>query len=87
MQDSLFARFTQPLKGFLNVAAAAVMGVGLGRLFGAVAPTTSGQAGSRPQAYVFEIWLASALLAVTFPFLIIFADLFDFWPLRRASRG
>ncbi|HVO37733.1 MAG TPA: hypothetical protein VMV03_01780 [Spirochaetia bacterium] len=31
------------------------------------------------------VWIASALLAVTFPFLIIFADLLQFWPLASAS--
>ena len=87
MQNSLFARFTQPLKGLLNVAAAAVIGVGLARLFGALEPILSGRAESGPPGYLFEIWLASALLAVTFPFLIIFADLFQFWPLRRAEGG
>jgi len=87
MQDSLFARFSQPLKGLLNAAAAAVIGVALARLFAALAPIISGHVESGPPSYIFEIWLASALLAVTFPFLIIFADLFQFWPLRRAGRG
>jgi hypothetical protein len=85
MQNSLFARFTQPLKGLFNVAAAAVIGVGLARLFGALAPALSGRVESGPPGYVFEIWLSSALLAVTFPFLIIFADLFQFWPLRSTK--
>jgi hypothetical protein len=86
LQDSLFARVSQPLKGLLDAAAAAVIGVGLARLFGALAPVISGPMQSGPPGYAFEIWLASALLAVTFPFLIILADLFQFWPLRRASR-
>jgi hypothetical protein len=87
MEGSLFATFSQPLKGLFNATAAAVIGVALARLFGAVAPTISGHVESGPPGYVFEIWLASALLAVTFPFLIIFADLFQFWPLRRDERG
>jgi hypothetical protein len=86
MQGSLFARFSQPLKGVLNSAAAAVIGVALARLFGALAPAISGHVESGPPGYIFEIWLASALLAVTFPFLIIFADLFQFWPLWKGER-
>jgi hypothetical protein len=82
-QNSLFARFSQPLRGLLNAAAAAVIGVVLARLFGALAPILSGPIASGPPGYTFEIWLASALLAVTFPFLIIFAELFQFWPLRK----
>ena len=86
MQNSIFARFSQPLKGVLNACAAAVIGVALARIFAALEPAVSGHAQAGPPGYVFEIWLASALLAVTFPFLIIFADLFQFWPLRRAER-
>jgi hypothetical protein len=86
MQDSLFGKYRQPLKGLLNTASAAVIGVALARLFGALAPVISGHVESGSPEYAFEIWLASALLAVTFPFLIIFAELFQFWPLRRAER-
>ncbi|MGO9309960.1 MAG: hypothetical protein ACLQDL_13160 [Spirochaetia bacterium] len=83
MEDSVFARFSQPLKGALNACAAAMIGVVLSRTFVALEPAISGRAQSGSPGYVFEIWLASALLAVTFPFLIIHADLFQFWPLRR----
>ena len=38
-----------------------------------------------PPAYQSEIWLASALLAVTFPFLVAYADFFTMWPLQRAK--
>jgi hypothetical protein len=86
LRNTLYARFSQPLKGLVNSATAAIIGVVLARIFGELAPLISGrQVESGHPAYVFEVWLASALLAVTFPFLIIFADLFQFWPLRRAS--
>jgi len=86
MQDSLFAGFSQPLKGILNAASAAVIGVALARFYGALAPIVFGRVESGPPGYLFEIWLASALLAVTFPFLIIFGDLFQFWPLKKAEK-
>ncbi len=38
-----------------------------------------------PPGYEYEIWLASALLGVTFPFLIFFAEFFQMWPLKRAE--
>jgi hypothetical protein len=85
MQNSLFARFSQPLRGALNACTAAIVGTALARVFGALAPILSGPVQSGPPGYASETWLASALLAVTFPFLIIFADLFQFWPLRRDS--
>jgi hypothetical protein len=85
LQDSLYARFAQPLRGLLDTVTAAVIGVALALSFGALAPVLSGRMEAGPPDYVFEIWLASALLAVTFPFLIVFAELFQFWPLRRRT--
>lgn len=32
-------------------------------------------------AYDLELWLASSMLAVTFPALVAFANYFQFWPL------
>jgi hypothetical protein len=40
---------------------------------------------SGPPTNDFEIWLATALLGVTFPFLIFFAEFFKMWPLVKAK--
>ncbi len=85
LQGSLFAKFAQPLKGVLNAAAAAVIGTGLALLYGALAPWLSGELAPGPPGNDFERWLASALLGVTFPFLIFYAEFFEFWPLRKAA--
>ena len=45
-----------------------------------------GLAGGKPN-YDLELWLASAMLAITFPFMVVFADFFDFWPLARQRPG
>jgi hypothetical protein len=92
LQGSLFRRFVQPARGLFNVAAALAIGVVLSRMFAALAPLISGPATSGKPDYQLETWLASALLAVTFPFLIFFAEFFQFWPLKRtegskAARG
>lgn len=81
LRGSLFAGQTQPIKGILNVAAVVVIGQVLSRLYGALAPVVTGAVKPGPPSYDFEIWLASALLSVTFPFLIYFAEFFQFWPL------
>lgn len=83
-QGSLFANVKQPLKGVLNVLAAAVAGGALSLVYVHLSPLLSGMtlSGGAPQ-YVLEVWLASALLAVTFPFLSGLAGLFEFWPLLR----
>jgi hypothetical protein len=85
LQGSLFRKLEQPTRGLGSAVAAAVCGVALARLYGTLAPVVSGTVNPGPPSYDFEIWLASALLAVTFPFLIFFADFFEMWPLKRAA--
>jgi hypothetical protein len=85
LQGSLFAKLTQPLKGVLNTVAAVVLGSLFALMYRALAPTVTGKLDSGPPAYQTEIWLASALLAVTFPFLVAYADFFTMWPLQRAK--
>jgi len=84
-QGSLFGKFEQPLRGILNSLAALVIGELLARAYGALAPMVTGTVNPGPPAYEYEIWLASALLGVTFPFLIFFAEFFRMWPLQRAA--
>ena len=86
LQGSLFAKFTQPLKGVFNTVAAAVLGNLFALMYRALAQTLSWKTRTRaPPAYQTEIWLASALLSVTFPFLVAYADFFTMWPLQRAK--
>jgi len=82
-QNSLFGRLAQPLKGLANTAAVMAIGTVLARLYGGLASAVTGPLTSGPPAYESEIWLASALLSVTFPFLIFFAEFFEFWPLKK----
>ena len=83
LQNSVFAAMAQPVKGVLNTAAAAVIGIALARLYGMLAPTVTGTLPSGAPGYEFEIWLANALLSVTFPFLIFYAAYFGYWPLAK----
>jgi uncharacterized membrane protein AbrB (regulator of aidB expression) len=85
LQGSLFAKLTQPLKGVLNTVAAAVLGSLFGLLYRELTPVVTGKLDAGPPAYQSEIWLASALLSVTFPFLVAYADFFTMWPLQRAK--
>jgi hypothetical protein len=85
LQGSLFAKFTQPLKGVLNLVTAIVLGNLFALLYREVASFVTGKLDPGPPGYQFEIWLASALLAVTFPFLVAYADFFTMWPLQRAK--
>jgi len=85
LQNSLLAKFTQPAKGVANAILVAVIGTALAQLYRALAPAVTGTLHSGPPTYDMEIWLASALLAVTFPCLIFFAEFFKFWPLAKSE--
>ncbi len=85
LQGSLFAKLAQPLKGLLNVTASAVIGIVLAEIYGLLAPVVTGAVKPGPPSYDFEIWLATALLSVTFPFLIFYAEFFGMWPLQKKA--
>lgn len=85
LQGSLFAKFTQPLKGVLNFIASAVLGNLFAFMYNHIEPLVSGKLEVGAPSYQSEIWLASALLSVTFPFLVAYADFFTMWPLQRAK--
>lgn len=87
LQGSLFAKLEQPLKGVLNAIASAAIGSVLALAYGALAPSVTGAVKAGPPSYDFEIWLASALLAVTFPFLIFYAEFFQMWPLHKVEKA
>lgn len=80
-QGSLIPKVAQPLKGVLATVATIIVGTFLAWLYGTLAPHITGTLKSGPPGYDYEIWLASALLAVTFPFLIFYAEFFQMWPL------
>ncbi len=83
-ENSLLGALRQPLKGLANAAVAVSFGVGLSRVYGLLGPAlVRGPLVSGPPAYDYEIWLANALLAITFPLLVVHAVYFGFWPLRK----
>jgi hypothetical protein len=86
LQNSLFAKRSQPLKGILNTIAAAAIGLVLAHLYVSLAPRVTGVLASGPPGYEREIWLANSLLSVTFPFLVYHAAFFGFWPMVRSSK-
>jgi hypothetical protein len=86
LHNSLFASLQQPVKGIANAATAAIVGTLLAKMYGALAPTVTGNMTSGPPGDDFERWLASALLGVTFPFLIFYAEFFKMWPLAKSQK-
>lgn len=84
LQGRLGSGLAQPLKGLANATAALAIGVALASIYGRLAPVVTGSLPSGPPGYEYEIWLANALLSVTFPFLIYLAAFFAYWPIPAA---
>jgi len=85
LQNSLIGKLSQPAKGIANAALVAIIGTVLAQIYRALAPTLTGALSSGPPTYETEIWLATALLGVTFPLLIFYAEFFKFWPLGKSE--
>ncbi len=83
LQHSVFAGRTQPVKGVLSAVTALVVGTVLALLYRAVMPLVTGDLPSGPATFDAELWLANALLAVTFPFLAFYGDYFQLWPFAK----
>lgn len=86
LQGRLWSGLAQPLKGVATASTAMALGIALASIYGRLAPVVTGPLPSGPPNYAYEIWLANALLSVTFPFLIYLAAFFAYWPLLPAAR-
>ena len=79
-----FLRLAQPWRGLVLVGSAALLGVSMYTLYRYFAADHLALPGGAP-GYVLELWLATSMLAITFPLMVFYASFFDYWPLRRAS--
>lgn len=78
-QGSLTRRLTGLTRGVASAVLAAAIGTVLARLFALLQPVlTQDVPASSPLDQ--HLWLASALLAVTFPLMAMHHDLFQLWP-------
>ena len=85
LQGSLFGNLAQPVKGLLNLTTVVLTGLLLFGVYSALSGRVTGILKQGPPTYDFELWIASALLGVTFPMLIFHAEFFKLWPIKRAA--
>ena len=85
MQFSLFPKTVQPLRGLALLACAIVAAMLMYELYASASTLHAGLAlASGPQGgFAKEIWIASAMLGVTFPIIFVVSGFFGFWPIRR----
>lgn len=85
---SITAKLSPVVGGVVSVVLAAIVGKLLALGYSALMPVVSGAmpAGSEG-GFAAELWLANALLAVTFPFLAFYGDFFQLWPLAGKEKA
>ncbi len=84
MQHQLFAGMAQPKRGLLLTLLAAFYGFIMYFLYAAFGPLLTGvdlPAGA--PTYDQELFVANALLSITFPVIVTVSDYFEFWPIKR----
>lgn len=80
-QGAGFSRLKQPVKGAAMTAAVIIAAAAVQVLYGAVARLANPGIVAGPPSYEFELWLATAMLGVTFPLIVVFCGALGFWPL------
>lgn len=84
MQHKAFSNLKQPIRGISLSCLAAFFAFIMYYFYAAVGPIiTRVSLPSGPPSYDLELWIANALLGVTFPIIVVVAKYFDFWPVKR----
>jgi hypothetical protein len=73
----------QPAKGLVLIILTIIFAVVMYYLYGWLSGFVHGKLPSGPPEYIFELWLATSLLSVTFPLITVYSSFFDFWPLTE----
>jgi len=73
----LCAEMNQPAKGFCLLGVAMSVGILLFQFYKILAPLL---AGAPLEHHPLDLWVATALLSVTFPLVIVAANFFELWP-------
>jgi len=73
-------KMTQPAKGLGLIACSAVLAVATYALYRFAALSLVGALPVGPPAYGLELWIATAMLSVTFPIIVAYGEGFGFWP-------
>lgn len=84
MQFSLFSNSIQPLRGLLLTVCASITAIAMYELYSLASFWHTGvELGMGPQhGFAKELWIASAMLGVTFPIVFLVSGFFNFWPFK-----
>lgn len=83
-ENRLFDRIMQPLRGILLFITCAIIGMIMFEVYYYFGSLVVGkELSGGPPTYQLELWIAPALLSVTFPIIVIITSFLNFWPLCR----
>ncbi|MFC6672904.1 hypothetical protein [Marinobacterium aestuariivivens] len=82
-QNRLLHSIPQPLRGIGLAAISTVLAAMTQGLYARAGAWITGGLSAGGPLYQLELWLASAMLAVTFPVMVAYSGGFAFWPFQR----
>ncbi|HEY3278568.1 MAG TPA: hypothetical protein VGJ94_18265 [Syntrophorhabdaceae bacterium] len=85
MQTAPVQTVKQPGKGVVLIILSIVLSVLMYYLYSWFSFLTAGSLPSGAPGYVFELWVATALLSFTFPVIATYTGAFNYWPLTEAK--
>jgi len=83
MQFQLFKNYSQPIRGILLLLLTILLACVMYALYRAAIPYIIGDLQQGAPTYEVELWVATALLSITFPMINLVSGYFEFWPLMR----
>lgn len=83
LENSLFGNHRAIIKALLSVLLALVLAFTMQLIYQAFAQWLNPDINSGLPDYQLELWLANAMLAITFPLIVMFSDFFGLWPFRQ----
>lgn len=86
-QTAPFQGLAQPAKGMGLIACSAVLALATYSLYRFTALATMGEIAAGPPAYGLDLWIATAMLSITFPTIVAYGDGFGFWPFVRTAKA
>ncbi|MCZ6502538.1 MAG: hypothetical protein O6945_08480 [Gammaproteobacteria bacterium] len=85
LKTAPFQTLVQPLKGSVLLILSAILSVVMYEFYWWASGLILGSLPAGAPGYELDLWLASAMLAVTFPVFVTYAEFLGYWPLINLS--
>ena len=85
METWPFQKTKQPGRGFGLIICTIILAIVMYYIYRWLGVLATGGLPAGPPAFAQELWIASAMLGVTFPMMVLFTGFFGSWPLREPA--